>query len=198
MTSIQRLPPTVDARPSKSIHIGGVLASRGAISIRTVLGSCIAVCLRDPVSRVGGMNHFLLPESAQGESSSRYGIHAMELLINACMNAGAQRNRLEAKVFGGAHLLQTHLPDGGVPRANIRFALHFLEVEGIVVVRKDVGGFEPRVIHFQTDCGRVLLKRLTSASAERRQVAELLAEERRIRSQKPIDTGLTDDNVTLF
>src|SRR5580658_1868975 len=89
-----------------SIHIGEIFASREPAVVRTVLGSCIAVCLRDPVAGVGGMNHFLLPYGGHNElASARYGIHAMELLINDCMKVGADRAKLEAKVFGGGHVL---------------------------------------------------------------------------------------------
>ena len=136
-----------EGRPLTSIHIGGVFASHQPAVVRTVLGSCIAVCLRDPSAGVGGMNHFMLPCSGENEAvSARYGIHAMELLINACMREGADRRKLEAKVFGGGHVLKIRESDDNVPRSNIRFALQFLETENIPIITRDLGGYEPREV----------------------------------------------------
>ena len=93
----------------------------------TVLGSCVAACLRDPVAGLGGMNHFLLPGGGtDARGAVKYGLHAMELLINALIRAGASRGRLEAKLFGGAQMLRG-LPDIG--RANAAFAEDFLRRE---------------------------------------------------------------------
>src|SRR5690349_15585026 len=100
-------PQTADmaGRARHFVPIGDVFAGKRPTVVRTVLGSCIAVCLRDPWAHVGGMNHFLLPAGAQGQQgSARYGVQAMEMLINACMQHGADRRCLEAKVFGGGYV----------------------------------------------------------------------------------------------
>ena len=190
--------PDLGGRSLHKIHIGGVKASREPAVVRTVLGSCIAVCLRDPEIKTGGMNHFMLPSGSSGEAvSARYGVHAMELLINDCMRAGAERDRLEAKVFGGGHVLRLRETDGNVPQSNIRFALHFLQTEGIPIVSRDLGGYAAREVYFFTDSGRTLLKRLSSTGGN----GELAALEREERASlvKPTPAAQrVDDNVTLF
>ncbi len=124
--------------------------------VATVLGSCISVCMRDPVVGVGGLNHFLLPKNNGGSDTSageRYGDTAMEVLINGLLKRGARRQSLEAKVFGGARVLSgaTMLAIGD---GNITFVNEFLKVEGIPVVSRDVGGTRSRRIHYQPSTGR--------------------------------------------
>jgi len=126
--------------------------------IKTLLGSCVAVCLFDPVSNLIGMNHFLLAKDKLQRSSLRdpragyYGVHAMELLINSLVKLGAKKNRLQAKVFGGANVLKTL--DGDIPNhydvgnLNVDFALAFLTRERIPIVSTDVRGNTGRVIYF--------------------------------------------------
>lgn len=117
----------------------------------TVLGSCISVCLFDPALRLGGMNHFLLA-SGRGEDSGhiRFGVIAMEKLINELLKAGASRNRLQAKLFGGARM-SANLVDIGA--ANATFAATFLQVEGIPVLSKSVGGTSARRLVFTPSTG---------------------------------------------
>ena len=120
--------------------------------ITTVLGSCIAACLWDARAGIGGMNHFLLPDGPTGANASlRYGLHAMELLINALLRGGANRTALRAKIFGGAHL-QSHLPDIG--SRNTAFAQEFLQREGIACVGGSVGGDRGRRLRFWPHGGR--------------------------------------------
>ncbi|HTD89525.1 MAG TPA: chemoreceptor glutamine deamidase CheD [Burkholderiales bacterium] len=138
---------------------GELYASRRNILIVTVLGSCVSACLRDPVSRIGGMNHFMLPDRA-GNSSllsepARYGAHAMEMLINNLLSMGAQRDRLEAKVFGAGRVLPG-MSDVGA--RNAEFALAYLERERIPVKARDVGGNHPRKVYMFIESGRVLVK----------------------------------------
>jgi len=120
----------------------------------TTLGSCIATCMRDPIARIGGMNHFLLPhgDDAAAREALRYGAHAMELLINGLLRAGARRDRLEAKLFGGGRLTES-LPDIG--RQNIEFAERFLAHEGIAMNSGSVGGRQARRLQFWPESGRV-------------------------------------------
>ena len=130
--------------------------------IVTVLGSCVSVCLRDPVARVGGMNHFMLPDrDAEGplSASARYGAYAMEILINQLFALGARRERLEAKVFGAARVLPG-MSDIG--ERNAAFAIKYLKRESIRVLAEDLGSNEPCKIYFFAQTGRVMLKRLKS------------------------------------
>lgn len=199
-----------NGRRQYGIHIGGVVASRAPAIVRTVLGSCIAVCLRDPLARVGGANHFMLPVGMDGDNSARFGVHAMELLINDCMKMGAERARLEAKVFGGAHVLRMRESDGNVPQSNIRFAEEFLGTENIPVIARDLGGYAAREIYFFTDTGRLLLRRLaeTGTPGEAADAADLsalhraerahLAAQPQTRRVRPAPAPADDSNVTLF
>lgn len=121
--------------------------------LTTVLGSCIAVCMYDPLRKIGGMNHFLLP-SREGEHGAnvRYGAYAMELLINGLLRQGADRGQLRAKMFGGASMMG-NLRDIGA--SNAAFARKFLADEGIPCLAESVGGTSARRIRFWPITGRV-------------------------------------------
>jgi len=125
-----------------------------AVVFTTLLGSSIAACIRDPIARVGGMNHFLVPGTEKGDDRSnvdRYGVHLMELLVNGLMRSGAQRDRLEAKLFGGARMLRG-LSDIG--QKNAEFARNFLQHEGIPIVGDDLGGERGRRLQYWPVSGR--------------------------------------------
>jgi len=148
------------------IFIGGVHASDRPTVIKTLLGSCIGVCLHDPVAGVGGMNHFMLPRGdGAGENALRFGVHAMDCLIGTIMKVGGDRRRLVAKVFGGARVLAIEGPLGDVPQRNIDFVREFLETEGIPVLSSDVGGHHARHVHFHTGSGRAFVKRVLGTRA---------------------------------
>jgi chemotaxis protein CheD len=120
----------------------------------TVLGSCVSACLHDPVALAGGMNHFLLPgeqASRKGREIERYGVYLMEVLINDLMKIGARRERLQAKLFGGANMVRG-LSDVGAQ--NAEFARRFLRHEGIKIVGEDLGGARARRVQFQPVSGR--------------------------------------------
>jgi len=143
-----------------TLYLGDVHAAQEPTRLTTLLGSCIAVCLYDPVRAVGGMNHFMLPHGRMGAGeSARFGVHAMERLLIALLDLGGARRRLAAKVFGGAHVLDIEESAAGVPQQNIEFVRTFLEAVGIPVIAEDVGGYRPRTLHFYTATGRVFLKR---------------------------------------
>lgn len=132
------------------------------VVIVTVLGSCVSVCLYDRLARIGGMNHFMLPDHHEGgvlSESARYGAYAMEILINNLVKAGASRSRLEAKVFGAGRVLNglTHTDIGA---RNAAFAMHYLDDEGITVKANDLLGIYPRKVYFFPSEGRVLVKKL--------------------------------------
>ncbi|MEO5341926.1 MAG: chemotaxis protein CheD [Gammaproteobacteria bacterium SHHR-1] len=141
-----------------TIHPGEQHVSRDRqFMISTLLGSCVAACLYDPVMRVMGMNHFLLANKRYSKDmpviaseAGRYGLYAMELLINNMLKAGAQKRNLKAKVFGGGNVLPGISSDSffAVGEVNSRFVLEFLEAEKIPVLSKGLGGDHGRVIHF--------------------------------------------------
>jgi chemotaxis protein CheD len=129
--------------------------------ICTILGSCVAACIRDPIKKVGGMNHFLLPSTNGDDSQNmRYGAFAMELLINELLKRGADRNRLEVKVFGGASVV-AGLSDVGAK--NISFVTQFLKDEELRIVSQDLGDDYPRRVHYYPETGRVLMRKLRRA-----------------------------------
>ncbi|WP_419909615.1 chemotaxis protein CheD [Hoeflea sp.] len=143
--------------PRRRLHViqGKFLVSdQPDVVLTTILGSCVAACLRDPEAGVGGMNHFLLPGdsgSAGTGEATRYGVHLMELLINALLQKGARKNRLEAKIFGGAQTM-SRLSDVG--RKNGVFAEKFLGDEGIRIVGSSLGGDLGRKVEFWPVSGR--------------------------------------------
>ncbi|WLT30330.1 chemoreceptor glutamine deamidase CheD [Geothrix sp. PMB-07] len=131
--------------------------------IVTVLGSCVAACIMDPIAMVGGMNHFMLP-TKPGERdkdvffAARYGAAAMEFLINDLMHLGAQRDRLVAKAFGGGKVMRGMTTDVG--NQNVEFVRQFLRNEDIPLWSEDMGGPHPRKVYFFPHTGQVLVKRM--------------------------------------
>lgn len=128
----------------------------------TVLGSCVAACLRDTRMGIGGMNHFMLPDSdalQAAEDGARYGTYAMEVLINHLLKLGARREHLEAKVFGGGNVLPG-LTQANVGHKNAAFVESFLREENIRIAARDLADIYPRKVYFFPASGRVLVKRL--------------------------------------
>jgi len=159
----------------------------------TTLGSCVAACLWDPAERIGGMNHFLLPDAPSSDLSScdetaRYGSVAMERLINTVLAAGGKRERLQAKLFGGARVIESRMDIG---RQNGAFACAYLRREGIRVASHDLGGpFPRRILWFPTE-GRALRRLLTSSS-----LRETVREELRFR--KTLRENPVEGEIELF
>lgn len=160
------------------LHPGDHYVTREPMVLSTLLGSCVSVCLFDPVARVMGMNHFLLPrrnvsvrEPVLISDAGRYGLWAMEILINGLFDLGARREHLRAKAFGGANVLTTTLSKTLPERfligtANVRFVRDFLEKDGIPLISEDLGGDQGRQIHFQGSDYSVYLRRIPKRSAE--------------------------------
>jgi chemotaxis protein methyltransferase CheR len=149
------------AATHRRIQIGEVFASRTPALVSTVLGSCISACLIDPVARVGGMNHFLLPAGDHdAEQPARYGVHAMELLINRIMALGGQRGRLQAKIIGASKVLSAL--DGTVAEKNAEFVRRFLATEGIPVIAERLGGDRPLEVCFATDTGQLRCREIVT------------------------------------
>jgi chemotaxis protein CheD len=166
-----------DAIAAKRVHIiqgEYKVVNDPNVVLSTILGSCVAACLRDPVAGVGGMNHFLLPGSggamASGGDATRYGVHLMELLINGLLKQGARRDRLEAKIFGGAKTIASF---SNVGEQNAAFAMQFLKDEGIPVVGSSTGGEHGRKLEYWPISGRARQYPLTGAEAQRTVALEM-------------------------
>jgi chemotaxis protein CheD len=135
--------------------------------ITTVLGSCISACIRDRETKVGGMNHFMLPETSadklrQGNeavvgNATRYGNYAMEHLINTILSNGGKRKNLEVKVFGGGKIIPT-LTDVGIK--NISFVLDYIDQEGLKLLSQDLGDIYPRKVIYFPATGKVGMKKI--------------------------------------
>ena len=130
----------------------------------TVLGSCVCACIRDKVSGIGGMNHFMLPDSGQDQNdplgeSARYGVYAMEILINQLLKMGAQRSNFEVKVFGGGAVLRGFTV-ANVGERNAEFVLKFLKTEKIPVAAQDLLDIYPRKVYYFPQTGLVRVKKL--------------------------------------
>lgn len=130
----------------------------------TVLGSCVAACIRDCYSGIGGMNHFMLPDvggdvGSPLNASARYGTYAMEILINQLLKLGARRCNLEAKVFGGGNVLDG-LTVANVGQRNADFVLKFLQTEKIRIVAQDLVDIFPRKVYFFPKSSKVMVKKL--------------------------------------
>jgi chemotaxis protein CheD len=139
------------------------VSTAGQEMIVTVLGSCVSACIWEPRLKIGGMNHFMLPESTTGDrapvdKSMRYGNHAMEELINDLLRRGARRESLEIKVFGGGNVVSSMNTGATVPIGdrNAEFVRRYLGEEGLAVAAEDLGGLHPRRIHFFPRIGKVI------------------------------------------
>ncbi|MCC2655857.1 MAG: cheD [Panacagrimonas sp.] len=176
---------------------GEYLVTDSDVMLVTVLGSCVSACIRDPLARVGGMNHFMLPDaepdgrsSSWGTESARYGGYAMEMLINDLLKRGASRSRLEVKVFGGGAVL-AGFTVSNVGERNGRFVLDYLQSEGLSVSGQDLFDVCPRRVHYFPRTGKVMVKRLPSAND-----TEVLASESLYRSR--LQESPTTGSVELF
>ena len=148
----RRAPGSIRVQPGE-FHV----TSDPNLTVVTVLGSCVSACIRDPRTGFGGLNHFMLPESELGDwggvlSQMRYGNHAMEALINAVLKSGCARQDLEIKLFGGANMYEGLSQVGS---KNARFALDYLDNEGLRYQARDLGGNKGRRIHYQPSTGKV-------------------------------------------
>ncbi len=153
-------------RDAVKILPGEYFATTSDTLIVTVLGSCVSACIRDRVSGIAGMNHFLLPNDGSGQDnllseSARYGAYAMEILINHLIKLGARRERLEAKVFGGGNVLKGFTAIN-VGERNAEFVLDYLQLERIPIVGKDLLDNFPRKVYFFPDTGQVLVRKIKS------------------------------------
>jgi chemotaxis protein methyltransferase CheR len=178
----------------RKIIAGEYYASRIPTKIATVLGSCVAACLFDPATRIGGMTHFMLPcdPSSDPAVSARYGIHAMELVINEIMKLGGDRRRLLAKVFGGANVLRlTHWP-WDVGKRNIEFIHKFLQTENIPIAAERLGGNAAMQVFFVTNTGKAYVKAIARRDIIKEHEMKYLRRTSKFIAHPPTD------NITLF
>ncbi len=166
------------------------------ILVMTTLGSCIAACLWDREKRIGGMNHFLLPDAGSGGSTGgadggRYGSYAMDLLIGELVKRGATRATMEAKVFGGGAVI-SGMNSINVGERNTAFVLDYLRTERITVVSKDVMDIYPRKVCYLPASGKAMVKRLASANTE------ALAAQERAAAQRAAPAASAGGSVDLF
>jgi chemotaxis protein CheD len=161
------------------------------ILVMTTLGSCIAACLWDREKRIGGMNHFLLPDGGGAADSGRYGSYAMDLLIGELVKRGATRSTMEAKVFGGGAVI-SGMNTINVGERNTAFVLDYLRTERISVVSKDVLDIYPRKVCFLPHSGKAMVKRLASANTD------ALAAQERAAASRQAPAASTGGSVDLF
>lgn len=143
--------------------------------LTTVLGSCVAACIFDPVLKIGGMNHILLPGEAKKSAdvqSSMYGSNLMELLLNDLYKQGAVKRRLEIKLFGGAMLAENSMHAG---QRNVEFILNYTHTEGLNVITKNLGGSLGRRIEFHPSTGRSRQKFLNKPQIEKPVLSPILS-----------------------
>lgn len=149
--------------PAAKLLPGEYFVTSEDMVLVTVLGSCVSACIRDAANGIGGMNHFMLPnngaDSGRDGASARYGVFAMEVLINSLLKMGARRQNFEAKVFGGGNVMRS-LNNTHVGRRNAEFVLKFLASEKICVLAQDLDDIHPRKVYFFPQSGRVRVKKL--------------------------------------
>lgn len=175
---------------------GELYVSMHGEMIATVLGSCVAACVRDVKKGIGGMNHFMLPEPSEhshgwgGDNlNTRYGSWAMEALINEILKRGGRRGTLEVKLFGGGQIIE-NMTDIG--ERNINFVKEYMEAEGLKIVAEDLGGLRPRKVLYFPDTGAVKVKRLNQVQNE-----TVYSRERDYAKQVNVESS-TDGSVELF
>jgi len=162
-------------------------------AVTTVLGSCVTACIRDPVSGVGGMNHFLLPDTddhrnAPFSDSTRYGAFAMEALINEVIKHGGYKKRLEVKIVGGGSMVRGMTDIGN---QNVMFVMQYLNDEGLDITSADIGGEHPRSVVYLPREGRLLVRKLGTLHN-----SKLFAAERQLK--RKLASSHTGGTVELF
>lgn len=185
-----------DDKKHVTLHPGEYYVSKEMVIVSTLLGSCVSACLYDPINRVVGMNHFLLSNKRYSREmqiclteAGRYGVNAMELVINDMLKLGAKRNNLRAKAFGGSSLLGLRRNSGNflcVGEVNCRFIREFLSNDGIPLVASDLGGDRGRVIRFSSVDFSVRMRRIIKSITPELAKSEKRFWLRSIKSQEKI------------
>jgi len=173
--------------------------------LTTVLGSCVSACVRDSTAGIGGMNHFMLPEDADPASrdaaaAMRYGVYAMEMLLNELFKAGARRERLEAKVFGGGAVL-ANMTMLNIGDRNADFVLRYLQTEQVRIAAQDLRGSLPRRINYFPMTGRVAMRKLRRqddallVQHDEQEWVQALLKQRGCNKVELFDTGVPRNDV---
>jgi chemotaxis protein CheD len=145
--------------PVHFLYPAELFVSKTPYQINTILGSCVAVCLFDPVTQIGGMNHFMLPYwNGQGLASPKYGNIAIEKLVEKMISMGCIKNNLKAKIFGGGEVIETQIVQFHIGTRNIEVAREILEEKKIPIISSSVGGKLGRKIELVTSTGEVRQK----------------------------------------
>ena len=144
------------------VHVGQLFTSPKACTVTTILGSCVSVCLWDPTTGAGGLNHFLLPQCVEnGISSPRFGNVAIHRLLDELAGLGSPRARLKAKVFGGASVIDAfQSANESLGMKNVDLARRLLSDAGIPIIAEDVGGAQGRKLVFQTGDGAAWVRKI--------------------------------------
>jgi chemotaxis protein CheD len=156
---------TVEAAPDAStayVHVGQLFTSPAACTVTTILGSCVSVCVWDPTTGAGGLNHFLLPQCVEnGISSPRFGNVAIHRLLDDLGKLGSPRARLKSKIFGGASVIDAfQAANESLGMKNVDLARRLLADAGIPIVAEDIGGTQGRKLVFQTGDGSAWVRKI--------------------------------------
>jgi len=173
------------------LYTGDVATSASPAMLETLLGSCVAVCLFDPRLRIGGMNHILLPEGSDDMRCTRFGINAMELLINQLMKAGADRKSLVAKAFGGAAVFAS-MNTVKVGEMNAEFVREYLKLERIPLIGQRLGGTNAVHVYFHTNTGKAIVRTVDGSA-----LPKISHDEAAYRHARA-DEATNGSDVTLF
>jgi chemotaxis protein CheD len=173
------------------IFVGDVVTSTTPVVIETLLGSCVAVCLHDTELHFGGMNHILLAGSGRDGKSTRFGVYAMELLINEMMKIGGNRKKFVAKAFGGANIVQS-VKYSSIGEDNAEFVRNFLETEKIPLISQRMGGTQPVHLDFRTDLGKA-----TVHTVDGSQLHKIIQAEEVYKKTHSVDKNYSGE-ITLF
>jgi chemotaxis protein CheD len=170
---------------------GELYATKEDELVSTVLGSCVAACIRDKAAGIGGMNHFMLPATDDEKVTSqanRYGNYAMEHLINTILSNGGRRENLQVKLFGGGRMISLSSDIGG---KNIEFVRNYVQMEGLELVGEDLGDVCPRKVLFNPVTGRARVKKMKNTHAER-----IVSDEINYRDQIKVEP--VESDIELF
>lgn len=149
----------MDNLGSHYLYPAALFASKEPYLVNTILGSCVAVCLYDPILKTGGVNHFMLPLwNGQGLASPKFGNIAIDKLLEKMLSMGSQKSHLKAKVFGGGEVIETKSNQFHIGERNIKIAMEMLQELRIPIVSSSTGGKNGRKIQFLTHTGEVRQK----------------------------------------
>jgi chemotaxis protein CheD len=164
MAMKRRIPFDIENKKIITIHSGEYYISDDpTVVINTLLGSCVAVCLYDPISGIGGMNHFMLPKAGEGQAVDygRFGLQSLDSMIEHLLIQGAIFQNIKAKVFGGGNMVNFDRQENNVALSNILFSLKYLESKSIPIIAKELGGRSGREIYYVLEDHSVYVQRLT-------------------------------------